>query len=301
MQGVFQGTADTKKTSFDGFNKYIRFGGSSMRGWRLAMEDAHIADQYFTANSSLFAVFDGHGGNEVAKFCSNHFGKLLRKNKKFLDESDIPQALEDTFFALDEMLLDPIHDDELFNYNEEHNGTNLVGCTANVVIIQNNIIYCANAGDSRSVLYQNSKKVVALSKDHKPENNLERERIEKAGGHVSFGRVCGNLSLSRSIGDFEYKKRKDLNPKKQIVTAFPDLHIHHITPSDAFIVMGCDGVWEMQTEFEICNHLDTGFKKGLKKFSMLTEQVLDKSVGPNRKHGKGCDNMTCIVIKINAE
>jgi protein phosphatase 1G len=35
-----------------------------MCGWRMTMEDAHIAHIDIDKNCSLFAVFDGHGGNE---------------------------------------------------------------------------------------------------------------------------------------------------------------------------------------------------------------------------------------------
>lgn len=43
------------------------------------------------------------------------------------------------------------------------------GCTANVVLITPDKIYCANAGDSRAVAFVN-KSVNPLSYDHKPEN-----------------------------------------------------------------------------------------------------------------------------------
>ena len=33
----------------------------------------NITAPNFTDGISLFAVFDGHGGAEVAKFCKNHF------------------------------------------------------------------------------------------------------------------------------------------------------------------------------------------------------------------------------------
>ncbi len=49
---------------------------------------------------------------------------------------------------------------------------------------------------------------VALSEDHKPDNESERKRIEAAGGSVSENRVNGNLALSRALGDFEYKQNK---------------------------------------------------------------------------------------------
>lgn len=63
----------------------------------------------------------------------------------------------------------------------------------------------ANAGDSRSVLCR-SGKAVALSEDHKPEMPKEEERIKKAGGSIMKGRVNGGLNLTRSLGDFDYKK-----------------------------------------------------------------------------------------------
>lgn len=60
----------------------------------------------------------------------------------------------------------------------------------------------ANAGDSRCVLSRNGK-AIELSFDHKPEDEPERTRIEKAGGKVTAdGRVNGGLNLSRAIGEF---------------------------------------------------------------------------------------------------
>ena len=68
-------------------------------------------------------------------------------------------------------------------------------------------IYCANAGDSRTVLARSGQGniVVPLSEDHKPDNAGEKARIMAAGGFVEENRVNGSLNLSRSMGDFEYK------------------------------------------------------------------------------------------------
>lgn len=65
----------------------------------------------------------------------------------------------------------------------------------------------ANAGDSRSVLCR-SGKAIDLSKDHKPEDKTEEDRIRKAGGTITMGRVNGGLNLTRSFGDFDYKQNK---------------------------------------------------------------------------------------------
>jgi len=78
----------------------------------------------------------------------------------------------------------------------------------------------------------------------------EKARICAAGGFVDFGRVNGNLALSRAIGDFEFKKSAELSPEQQIVTAFPDVIAHAITDDDEFLVIACDGtciIWSIET------------------------------------------------------
>lgn len=70
---------------------------------------------------------------------------------------------------------------------------------------------------------------------------VEKARIQAAGGFVDFGRVNGNLALSRAIGDFEFKKSADLPPEAQVVTAFPDVNVHEISDDDEFLVLACDG------------------------------------------------------------
>lgn len=61
-------------------------------------------------------------------------------------------------------------------------GLNLIdecGCTANVVLVENGRLYCANLGDSRAACIKN-KKFVALSYDHKPDDREEKRRIQDA-------------------------------------------------------------------------------------------------------------------------
>ena len=58
---------------------------------------------------------------------------------------------------------------------------------------------------------------------------------------MDFGRVNGNLALSRAIGDFDFKKSASLSPELQIVTAFPDVIEHDISADDEFVVIACDG------------------------------------------------------------
>jgi len=78
------------------------------------------------------------------------------------------------------------------------------GCTATTVIITPTEIYCANAGDSRTVISKNNQ-AFDMSVDHKPDDPEERKRIYNANGYVEESRVNGMLALSRAMGDFEYK------------------------------------------------------------------------------------------------
>lgn len=64
------------------------------------MEDANISNATFDKNISLFAVFDGHGGSEVAKYCEIHFGPELKSNHNYQNRN-YEQALRETFLRMD--------------------------------------------------------------------------------------------------------------------------------------------------------------------------------------------------------
>jgi protein phosphatase 1G len=98
------------------------------------------------------------------------------------------------------------------------------GATAIVAVITDRTLTVANAGDSRAVLCRSGGVTIALSFDHKPMQITEMSRIRNAGGFVNaFGRVNGNLNLSRSIGDLKYKQVPGLSPAQQMITAEPDI------------------------------------------------------------------------------
>ena len=126
------------------------------------------------------------------------------------------------------------------------------GCTSVVCVLVERDVVVANAGDSRAVL-QRKNEVKALSYDHKPEHAIETNRISKAGGFVNqFGRVNGNLNLSRSIGDLKYKQNCDYGAADQIITAQPDIISTTLEEDDEFIILGCDGIWDCLTNEEAC-------------------------------------------------
>lgn len=123
------------------------------------------------------------------------------------------------------------YDDEFMN-NMETGPGKASGCTAVVALVSGRELYVANAGDSRCVLCR-AGKVVEMSFDHKPEDEIELNRIKKAGGRVTLdGRVNGGLNLSRAIGDHGYKTNKELPAEEQMISALPDIKRVTLEPED---------------------------------------------------------------------
>lgn len=99
----------------------MRFCGTGMQGWRMNMEDAHIAALDIDTDTHLFAVLDGHGGTEVSKFVEKHFVTHLLKNTHY-QQADYVQALKDTFLKMDDLLRQPGHFKELMSYKHKEGG-----------------------------------------------------------------------------------------------------------------------------------------------------------------------------------
>ncbi|KAK4249308.1 phosphatase 2C-like domain-containing protein [Corynascus novoguineensis] len=283
-----------EKTSAHGGDERLFYGLSAMQGWRISMEDAHTAvlnllednpkaAQEHASKLSFFGVFDGHGGSNVALFAGENIHRIVAKQDTF-KAGNYEQALKDGFLATDRAILnDPKYEEEVS------------GCTACVGLITDDKIYIANAGDSRSVLGVKGR-AKPLSFDHKPQNEGEKARITAAGGFVDFGRVNGNLALSRAIGDFEFKKSAELAPEQQIVTAYPDVVVHEMSDDDEFLVIACDGIWDCQSSQAVIEFVRRGIaaKQDLDK---ICENMMDNCLASNSETGGvGCDNMTMIII-----
>ena len=82
-----------------------------------------------------------------------------------------------------------------------------MGSVASIVMILGDVLICANVGDCRAIMSRNGEAVL-LSKDHKPYQPEEKKRIQEANGHVELDRVNGRLAVSRSFGDFRFKKEE---------------------------------------------------------------------------------------------
>eukprot|EP00178_Gracilaria_changii_P015350 TRINITY_DN429_c0_g1_i1.p2 TRINITY_DN429_c0_g1~~TRINITY_DN429_c0_g1_i1.p2 ORF type:complete len:648 (+),score=101.79 TRINITY_DN429_c0_g1_i1:407-2350(+) len=190
------------------------------------MEDRSLVETNLTnlPNTHLFAVFDGHGGQNCSDFVARHFpGALFRAwaNEEATPESALVHAFEDVDYAF------------LRDYPVEETS----GCTGLAALIIDSTLYVANAGDCRCILSRRDGTVLALSKDHVATDPAEHSRVVARGGFVSAtGRVMGCLMVSRSLGDRSFKK---------YISATPDIIRHQITSEDDFIVLASDGLWDV--------------------------------------------------------
>lgn len=234
----------------------------SMQGYRLSQEDAHKVQNEdailrvrffnpFTGKHekmmiSMFAVFDGHGGDSCSKFLSGTSNPHLRAGlakwvvysfenhrygaKKNISSVDNGGANNYTnapnnsingsnadnsasytrHFRTMEGLISQIIKDAYIKQDQElhqHFANSACGSTAVVALIINGtMLYVANCGDSRCILSSKARGIKTMSYDHKPQNIGELIRINDNGGTVSLGRVGGVLALSRAFSDFQFKR-----------------------------------------------------------------------------------------------
>ncbi|KAL0481048.1 protein phosphatase [Acrasis kona] len=237
-------------------NNEAAYGLCSVQGLRPTMEDEHSAILNCTTPQPhmFFAVYDGHGGNQVSKMLSKRFHEhiLTQMNHApswMYEDSEIVDA----FCSFDKMYCSQMLD----------------GSTAVTVTLQKkNIsghwdIMCASVGDSSAVLYNNGN-ITLLSQKHNVVMQSEKERVLAAKCLVEGTRIITkvrdcSLAMTRSFGDSSFKMDKSLPYEKQAVHAVPhimraevDLNKVERNSGNVFLIIACDGIWDVMTESEAC-------------------------------------------------
>lgn len=146
-----------KGIEYGGEETDLRYVALGITGWRNQMEDSYTVFMNFLKDHHLFGVFDGHGGIEVAYFARENFVRVIQDLPSF-KTGDYGTALEEAFIKIDQIMREDKHN-KLRKYSLKNKQNpaepGLVGCTAVVVLVTPEHIYCANVGDSRAVLSRN--------------------------------------------------------------------------------------------------------------------------------------------------
>jgi len=256
-----------------------------MQGWRISMEDAHTSILKCTEDEQamFFGVYDGHGGAKIAAHVSKNLHKHILKQPEY-SEGNIANAMSKGFLECDANMK-----------KEEALKDEMSGATAITCLVKDKKLYVANAGDSRAIASIGGV-AHALSVDHKPADELERKRIEDAGGYVEFNRVNGNLALSRALGDFAFKDNDNLAPEDQIVSGFPDVVVKQLEENYEFILLACDGIWDVLSNQEVADFVNRRIGQG-KEPEIICEELMTRCLASDcSMGGLGCDNMTVLLV-----
>ncbi|GFP90438.1 probable protein phosphatase 2c 25 [Phtheirospermum japonicum] len=170
------------------------------------MEDRYAAVLGSQGNSeqAFFGVFDGHGGAGAAEYAANNLEKNIMNEVLKVSEEGIEEAVKDGYLKTDSDFL-----------SQDIWG----GACCVSALIQKGDLVVSNAGDCRAVMSQGGV-AEALTVDHRPSLDGEKERVECLGGYVDCTRgtwrVGGVLAVSRAFGDRLLKQYVVADPEIQV-------------------------------------------------------------------------------------
>lgn len=257
----------------------------SMKGKRPQNEDNHTVILNLNNNNecynklNFFGVFDGHGGKHVSDFLNKNLPKY------YVNKSD---------YTINKKFINGVHNyinnhmNKLYKKESKHCGST---CLYVIQQIINNIntLHVVNLGDSRCVLCRDNI-AIPLTKDHKPNWPEEKLRIETLGGYIypdgEDWRV-GDLSVSRAFGDFN---------ATPYITHVPEIFKYKLISRDKFIVLACDGLWDVLENQEVINFIlenayDIKTNKKLNNTTNIAKKLAEYAINMG-----STDNITVIII-----
>ena len=283
-------------------------------------------------NYCIYGIMDGHGSNGhlVSNFVKDRIKeyfndkkiyKKRRSRKSFssLEVTDLDKIYEKLTYNNYEIIRDfyKTVNDELYDTKFD---VHFSGTTCVLIFKIGKKLICSNVGDSRAILvnkkdekslYNESNLVnynyefIALSHDHKPENEGEKERIEKMGGEVSQEFLIGKeerpvgpfrvwnkgcdypgIAISRSLGD----KIAELIG----VIAEPEILEFEINDRSKYIIMGSDGLFDYLSNYDIISIGGSLLNKNNPEKACLA--IIDRAAEIFKEKEKRIDDITINII-----
>ena len=242
---------------FKGFSAISFINGEKINEDKIGINlNIPLSQHHHKYISNFFAIYDGHNGEKISKYLKENFHNILYKNKKLYSDTD--EVLYNTFEKVEKNLMNEVTDN----------------CGSSVLILLNidKNIYVANLGDSRAIIsIDNCYEVSQLSKEHILSNKSEKNRIENFDGKIKeieenkikIQKIFpGNLTITRSIGDFQ-SKLKIYNGIPNMISSVPDIVKMNYNENIDFIILTSNGLIECMNNYEICNIIYKTFKEGI--------------------------------------
>lgn len=265
----------------------------SLKGKRPTNEDNH--DIIINLNGELnqenkekneynkinyYGVYDGHGGNFVSKFLSENL-------TRYFMHKDVNMPITKSKVT---KLYNSITNILKTKFETKSNET---GSTCLVILHYKNekkeYLQILNTGDSRAVICREGV-AIPITKDHKPNFPEETHRIKKIGGDIKFDGVdhrIEGLSVSRAFGDLS---------ASPYVTNIPDMYMYKLSMNDTFLILACDGLWDVLTNQEVVNFvIENCYDMETKQYKRGRENIAKKLGEYAIKKGSQ-DNVTIIIV-----
>jgi serine/threonine protein phosphatase PrpC len=252
---------------------------ASLKGKRYSNEDQH----YICVNQNetdkkkekinIYCIFDGHGGKKVSAIASQIIPYYLTVKNK-----DLCFPLKKEYVVKIFTLVQKIIEKKIGAAAKNMGSTCL-----NVMHFKqgrHNYLDILNLGDCRCVISRDNL-AIPLTKDHKPHWPDERRRIEKLGGEIYYDGTewrVDELSVSRALGD---------SSSDPYVSHYPDIYHYKLTKYDDFLVLACDGLWDVMSNQDVVNYI----------IDRKKDKDLAKSLANYAINNKGStDNITIIIV-----
>ncbi|KAI5816293.1 phosphatase 2C-like domain-containing protein [Pyronema omphalodes] len=279
------------------------------RKCRRTMEDTHSYLYNFLApkdssgspdedtDNGYFAIFDGHAGTYAADWCGRKLHTILEDTIRKHPNTPIPELLDATFTNCDGQLEKlpvknsgctavcavlrwedrPVRDGSPVQESNENANPNAVATPRTE---RKRILYTANVGDARIVLCRGGN-ALRLSYDHKGSDENEGKRVANAGGLILNNRVNGVLAVTRALGD---------SYMKDLVTGHPYTTESVVKDGlDEFIILACDGLWDVCTDQEAVDLVRNTFDPQL-----ASKQLVDYALSKFSS-----DNLSCMIVRLD--
>lgn len=304
--------------AFSGLSFLVGVAENRNSAYRAKMEDVHtyVANFAERVDWGYFAIFDGHAGKQTARWCGNNLHGLLEEAILAKEQTSGPtEASPHDLYDVRELLRDVfVKADELI----EKDGSGSSGSTAATAVLrwetaENNscvespkdstshskfdfipqknhrrMLYTSNVGDLRIILCR-SGRLYRLSYDHKASDANEIERVRDAGGLIVNHRVNGVFAITRSLGDSYIKS---------LVTGKPFTTSTQITDQDEFLILACDGVWDVLTDEAACKFVQGVFRQQIDHNIPCDPTTAAKKLCKLAIDKGSTDNITVMIVKL---
>lgn len=283
--------------------RMLEYGVSSDQGTRKTMEDQHkamLASDLVTPKDPdapklafgipFFGVYDGHGGTQCAEFLRENLHTLILGHPNVREDPQL--AIRDGVAEAERLFLQKCREDRIES-----------GSTVAVALIVDETLITGNVGDSEIVLCRSGQQAVVLTVKHNLGcNPSEVERVKAVGGrifhnrvgHPKFNPMLVSLAVSRAVGDAGFKLEEYTDGKASGLVADAETNAVRLNDGDEFIIIGCDGLWDVmsyQAAVDFCAEL---FRTGCN-----TQEITDKLCQQALALGS-TDNVTALFVNLRA-